>query len=77
MRLLCRERLLLLFQNGKVCYLGNEDEALRHGGADDHEHGDGDELHGDVVSEREGQHQGHYTEDHHVVNTHPDLLGIV
>ena len=53
MRLLCHERLLLIFQNGKIGYLGNENEALRHGGADDHEHGDGDELHGYVVSERE------------------------
>ena len=77
MRLLCHERLLLIFQNGKIGYLGNENEALRHGGADDHEHGDGDELHGYVVSEREWQHQGHYTQDHHVINTHPYLLGIV
>ena len=58
-------------------YLRNEDEALRHGGTDDHEHGDGNELHCDVVSERERQHQCHYTKDHHVINTHPDLLGIV
>ncbi|GIY92714.1 hypothetical protein CEXT_91951 [Caerostris extrusa] len=58
-------------------HLGNEHQAERRSGAEHDEDGDDDEGGVLLLPQHEGQGRADHAHDHHVVDAHADVLGVV